>query len=77
MKEFSILAVSAINLVILFQYLHLLGRNEIKPSLAMWTFFSLAVGMSLVTYLKVGNLAKTSSSLSCRMILNIVLLLFY
>jgi hypothetical protein len=64
MKEFSILAVSAINLVILFRYLHLLKKKEIKPSLAMWTFFSLAVGMSLLTYVKDGNFSYMDNILN-------------
>lgn len=64
MKEFSILAVSAINLVILFRYLYLLRKNKIKPSLAMWTFFSLAVGMSLLTYLKDGNFSYLDNILN-------------
>jgi len=42
--------VSAINVVILSRYIYLLYRKRISPSLAMWTFFSLAVGISLFTY---------------------------
>jgi hypothetical protein len=44
------ITVSAINIVILARYLFLLYRKKISPSLAMWTFFSLAVGISLFTY---------------------------
>ncbi|MGC9341100.1 MAG: hypothetical protein ACP5E3_00215, partial [Bacteroidales bacterium] len=44
--------------------LHLLRKNEIKPSLAMWTFFSLAVGMSLLTFLKDGNFSYLDNILN-------------
>lgn len=55
MKEISIIIVSIINLVILLRYLQLIKKQKIRPSLAMWTFFSLAVGMSLITYMSEGN----------------------
>ena len=42
--------VSAINVIILSRYIYLLYHKKISPSLAMWTFFSLAVGISLFTY---------------------------
>lgn len=44
------ITVSGINIVILARYLFLLYHKKISPSLAMWTFFSLAVGISLITY---------------------------
>jgi hypothetical protein len=55
MKEFSIYAVIFITLVIMVRYILLLVRNEIKPALAMWLFFSLAIIMSLVTYRSEGG----------------------
>jgi hypothetical protein len=47
--------VSAINIIILSRYIYLLYHKKISPSLAMWTFFSLAVGISLFTYFAEGN----------------------
>ena len=42
--------ISGINAFILARYIYLLYHKKISPSLAMWTFFSLAVGISLFTY---------------------------
>lgn len=36
-------------------YYWLIYNKKIRPSLAMWSFFTLAVGMSLITYLREGN----------------------
>lgn len=55
MQEFTAITVSAINIIIALAYLVLLIKKKIKPALAMWLFFSLAVSMSLITYLKEGN----------------------
>ncbi len=55
MKEFSIIAVSLINLFIGVRYCMLTYKQKIKPALAMWVFFSLAVAMSLTTYLANDN----------------------
>ena len=55
MREFSIIAVVIINLLIGIRYCWLIYRQEIKPALAMWIFFSIAVGGSLVTYLAEGD----------------------
>jgi hypothetical protein len=55
MKEFSIYAVILITLVIMVRYILLLVRQEIKPALAMWLFFSVAIIMSLVTYRSEGG----------------------
>lgn len=49
------IAVSGINLIILSRYIYLLYNKKISPSLAMWTFFSLAVGISLFTYFAEDN----------------------
>jgi hypothetical protein len=49
------IVVSVINVIILYRYVHLLYQKKISPSLAMWTFFSLAVGISLFTYFADGN----------------------
>jgi len=47
--------VSGINIFILSRYIYLLYHKKISPSLAMWTFFSLAVGISLFTYFAEGD----------------------
>lgn len=51
MKEFSIITVSLINLIIGVRYCVLTYKKKIKPALAMWAFFSMAVAMSLTTYM--------------------------
>jgi hypothetical protein len=55
MKEFSIYAVIIIIMTIMVRYIFLLVRKEIKPALAMWLFFSIAIIMSLVTYRSEGG----------------------
>ncbi len=55
MKDFSIYAVSIINLLILIRSCWLIYKQRIKPALAMWTFFSIAVAISLATYMSVGS----------------------
>lgn len=47
--------VSGINVIILTRYVYLIYHKKISPSLAMWTFFSLAVSISLFTYFANGN----------------------
>jgi hypothetical protein len=55
MRELSIYAVVAITLAIMVRYILLLIRKKIKPALAMWLFFSVAIIMSLVTYRSEGG----------------------
>ena len=55
MREASIIAVVAINFFILVRYCWLICKERIKPAMAMWVFFSIAVGGSLVTYLYAGD----------------------
>ena len=55
MRLFSISAVLLINLFIATRYTVLIRRGTIKPALAMWIFFSIAVGGSLTTYLFDGD----------------------
>ena len=55
MREFSIYTVVVLTFFILVRYCWLLYKKEIKPALAMWLFFSIAVTMSLVTYMAEGN----------------------
>jgi hypothetical protein len=55
MRELSIYAVIGITLVIMVRYILLLVRKKIKPALAMWLFFSVAIIMSFVTYRSEGG----------------------
>jgi hypothetical protein len=55
MKEFSICAVILITLIIMIRYISLLVKKVIKPALAMWLFFSVAILMSLITYRSEGG----------------------
>jgi hypothetical protein len=55
LKTFVIIAVAALNLFIAVTYCVMMIKKRSKPALAMWFFFSIAVGISLVTYLKDGN----------------------
>ena len=52
MKIFSIISVSLITVLLAVSYIRQLIKKEIQPALAMWVMFSVAVAMSLVTYLK-------------------------
>jgi hypothetical protein len=55
MKTFSIISVSLVTILLAVRYIWQLVKKEIQPALAMWIMFSVAVTMSLVTYLKAGN----------------------
>ena len=55
MREFSIYSVTVIIILITVRYIWLLVRKKIKPALAMWIFFSIAILMSLITYLSEGD----------------------
>jgi len=54
-KIYINIIVSGINVFILIRYIYLLYHKNISPSLAMWSFFSLAVGISLFTYFAEGD----------------------
>lgn len=64
MKTFSIFSVSFITILLAFQYIRQLIKKEIQPALAMWVMFSIAVVMSLITYLKEGNYGFTDNILN-------------
>ncbi len=51
-QQISIIGVSLLNLASTVWYCWLTYKRKIKPALAMWIFFTVAVGISLVTYLK-------------------------
>lgn len=55
MREFSIYSVIIIILLIMVRYIWLLVKKKIKPALAMWLFFSVAIIMSIITYLSDGE----------------------
>ena len=55
MKEFSLIAVSLITILLTIKYIYQLVKQQIKPALAMWIMFSVAVGMSMTTYLAEGD----------------------
>ncbi len=55
LQVFSILSVTLIMVLLTIRYIWQLIKKEIKPALAMWIMFSVAVGMSLLTYLEEGN----------------------
>jgi hypothetical protein len=63
-KLFVNILVSAINIVILFRYIYLLYHKKTSPSLAMWLFFSLAVGISLFTYFADGHYTISDNMLN-------------
>jgi len=55
MREFSIYSVIVISILITVTYIRKLLKKKIKPALAMWIFFSIAIIISMVTYLREGN----------------------
>ena len=55
MRDFSIISVTLITVLLTIRYIWQLVKKEIQPALAMWIMFSIAVGMSLVTYLAEDN----------------------
>jgi len=81
MRPVSIAAVLLINLFIAVRYTVLIRRGTIQPSLAMWTFFSVAVGGSLATYLFEGdyslldNILNSSDLLLCSYV-SVIIFLF-
>lgn len=51
-RQLSIVSVSLLNLSITGWYCWLTYKQKIKPALAMWIFFTIAVAISLSTYLE-------------------------
>lgn len=54
-REFSLVSVTVLNLIITAWYSWLTYKQKIKPALAMWIFFTIAVGISLATYVESGQ----------------------
>ena len=63
-RTFSIYSVTLITILLATRYIWQLVRKEINPALAMWIMFSIAVAMSLITYLKEGNYEFTDNILN-------------
>jgi len=55
MKELSIYSVVFISILITVIYIRQLLKRKIRPALAMWIFFSIAIIISMITYLREGN----------------------
>ena len=55
LKTFSIISVCVITILLLISFIRQLVKKEIKPALAMWIMFSVAVIMSMITYLHSGD----------------------
>jgi hypothetical protein len=60
----SIISVLLLNLAIIGYYSWLTYKQKIKPALAMWLFFTIAVAISLVTYLKSGKFSLLDNILN-------------
>jgi len=56
--------VSGINIFILSRYMYLLYHKKISPSLAMWTFFTLAVAITLTTCFAEGSYSISDNMLN-------------
>lgn len=55
LRQISIIGVSLLNLSIAASYCWLTYKQRIRPALAMWIFFTIAVAISLVTYMESDN----------------------
>jgi len=62
--QISIISVSLLNLFITGWYCWLTYKQKIKPALAMWIFFTIAVAISLATYLKSDNFSLLDNILN-------------
>ncbi len=60
----SIVGVLLLNLCIVGYYGWLTYKQKIRPALAMWLFFTIAVAISLVTYLKSGEFSLLDNILN-------------
>jgi len=63
-QQISIVSVSLLNLFITIWYCWLTYKQKIKPALAMWIFFTIAVAISLATYLKSDNFSLLDNILN-------------
>jgi hypothetical protein len=60
----SIVSVTVLSLAVTVWYSWLTYRQKIKPALAMWVFFTIAVAISLTTYLKSGKFSLLDNILN-------------
>ncbi len=80
-RQFSIASVSLLNLAITVWYCWLTYKQKIKPALAMWIFFTIAVGISLTTYMEsdhfslLDNILNTTD-LALTAIISVVIYIF-
>jgi hypothetical protein len=80
-RQISIVSVSLLNLAITVWYCWLTYKQKIKPALAMWIFFTIAVGISLTTYLEsdhfslMDNILNTTD-LALTVIISVAIYLF-
>jgi len=63
-QQISIVSVALLNLFITVWYCWLTYKQKIRPALAMWIFFTIAVAISLVTYLKSDNFSLLDNILN-------------
>jgi hypothetical protein len=76
MREFSIFAVIVIIFSIMIRYIWLLVKKEIKPALAMWLSFSVAIIMSLITYISEGGYSYLDNILNAADLVYVVTISF-
>jgi hypothetical protein len=80
-RQISLGSVSLLNLAITGWYCWLTYKQKIKPALAMWIFFTIAVAISLTTYLKSDNFSLldnilNTTDLALTTIISIAIFLF-
>lgn len=63
-RNISIASVSLLNLAITVWYCWLTYKQKIKPALAMWIFFTIAVAISLTTYMESDNFSLLDNILN-------------
>ena len=80
MKTFSIVSVCLVTLFLLISFIRQLVKKEIKPALAMWIMFSVAVIMSMITYLHSGDygfLDNIMNTVDLVYVLSVTLAIFF
>lgn len=63
-ETISIYIVAILNIATAGRFVYLIRRGLIKPALAMWLFFLLAIATSLITYIKDGDFGLFNSILN-------------
>lgn len=75
--SFSAIAVLVINVAINLRYCYLIYKKEIKPALAMWLFFVVAVSISLATYLAQANYSPLDNIFNTSDVLLVSIVMVY